>query len=206
MGQGKAGNGTLNTAATGANNTGQAATGAAGTAGALANTYTGKQAGYASAADPFAKSLIPGANGALSPYAQAQFNQAKNNIDKTYQGQAQASLRGAAARGMGGPTGLDASIANTAGQNEGAATTNAYQQAQQGTLGAGLQGVNYLQNQQQIYNPVNALGAQSGLLNAASNAYGTGVNAGKAQNQEGTLLGGLGNAFSMVGDAGLIPG
>lgn len=183
MGQGK-GVGQTKTATNGLNTLGSTATGAAGTAAGIATKNAGIQADANDSATPFAKSLIPGANGSLSPYAQAQYTQAKDNIDKTYQSSAQAQLRGAAARGMGGPTGQTASIANTATQGEGAADTNAYQQAQQNTLGSGLQGVNYLQNQEQIFNPLTALSTEGGLINSGTGAYNGGVAGGKAISSE----------------------
>ena len=182
----KKGRGETEQATHGAINTGDTAT-------SIANQNYGAQRGYAGTADPFARSLIPSASGKLSPYAAAQFAQNKADIDKTYAANNAATQRGLAARGFGAaPTGLSASLTNTNNRNAGEATTQAYQNALQNTLGQGLAGINYFQNQQQIYNPVPA-------LNAAAGAYGTGISGGKAMNTEGSLLGDIGAGLGAFG-------
>lgn len=156
------------------------------------------QKGYAAAGDPFAKSLIPAANGALSPYAAAQYEQNKRNIAKTYGDTAAVGLRGIAMRGMGGaPTGLQASIANTAGRNAGEADTNAYENAQQSTLGGGLKGLDYLQGEQQIFDPTRAIAAGTG-------AYGTAGQVASLRSKMGSTLGDIGQGIGTV--AGIAAG
>lgn len=141
---------------------------------------------YKGQSDPFGASLIPGANGALSPYASAQLDQDKRNIGKTYSDVAQTGLRGLAARGMGSaPTGMQSSIINTAGRNAGEAQTNAYENAQKNTLNQGLAGLQYSQGQQSLYDPTK-------LLSVGDQARGTAAQAGKLRNGMGSGLGDVG--------------
>lgn len=156
----------------------------------IAHNDVGKQDAYAASADPFAKSLVPGTNGALSPYAASQYEQDKRNIAKNYGDVSAVGIRNAGIRGMGGaPTGLSSSITNTAGRNAGEADTNAYNTAQQTTLGAGLKGIDFLQGQEGIYDPIRAIGAGTG-------AAGTAAEAAAARNKMGS---GLGDAMSAGG-------
>jgi hypothetical protein len=153
---------------------------------AIASTDRQAQMAYKAKADPFAASLLPGANGALSPYAAAQLGQQKRNIGKTYGDIAQVGLKGLAARGMGSaPTGMQASLINTAGRNAGEANTNAYEDAQKNTLNQGLAGLQYSQGQQQLYDPTKSLATSIQARNVAANA-------GKLRNGMGSGLGDLG--------------
>jgi hypothetical protein len=197
LGGKQAGRNITQVAGQGANNLGSQATGAAGTAASTGNAYAGKQAGYANAGDKFASSLLPASNGALSPYVKAQLAQQKNDIDKTYQSQSEANIRGLAQRGMGGaPTGLRASITNTAGQQAGQAENQAYANAMNNTAGLGLQGVNYMQNQEQIFDPLKAQQVEAALINSGANAYSTGANAGYDRTKEGSLAGDIFSGLS----------
>jgi hypothetical protein len=183
---GKKGRSAGNTATTGLNNLGAQA-------GGIATADQGIQSGYRGSADPFAKSLIPTANGALSPYAASQFGQEKQQIGKTYNDLSQVGLKQLGNRGLAAP-GSSASIINTDNANAGAATTGAYNTAMQNTLGQGLAGINYMQGQQQIYNPNQAIAAATG-------AYGGGIQGAKFLNGAGSTLGDIGAGLS--GIAGL---
>ena len=177
---GKQGRGSLQTAQTGATNVGS-------TAQNLAGQNTNLQSGYRGAADPFAESLIP-KNGGLSPYAASQYAAEKNQIAKTYADAAQTGLRQLGNRGLAAP-GSSASIVNTADQAKGAADTAAYQNAMQNTLGQGLEGIRYMQGQQQLYNP-------NEYLQTANNSYGVLSGVGQAQNQMGSPLSAIGQGLS----------
>lgn len=179
----KKGRGAAEEAANGANDTANTAT-------HMAGTDRQSQLDYKGQSDPFAKSLLPGADGGLSSYAGAQLGQDKRNIAKTYGDISAVGLKSLAARGMGGaPTGLQSSIVNTAGRNEGEADTNAYENAQKNTLNQGLAGLQYSQGQQQLYDPTK-------LLNTSINARGT---AAQAAGIRGKMGSGLGDVASGIG-------
>jgi len=132
------------------------------TAGNLAKSYTGLQNSYRGAGDAAANKLfaLP-SNGGLNPYLKEQFGQEKEQIGKAYGDTVAAAQKGLAARGMGvAPSGMSASLINSANRNAGEATTNAYGQQVNNQLGLGLQGVKYNQEQQQLYSPLPAIDEQ----------------------------------------------
>lgn len=161
----------------------------ANTATQTANSDTGIQAGYRKTGDAFANNLIPDSQGHLSPYAGAQFAQEKKQIGKTYGDMSDVGLRQLGTRGLAAP-GASASIINTNNRNAGEAETNAYERAQQASLGQGLAGIGYGQTQQQIYNP-------NAPLSVASGAYGTQGNLGVQQANQGSPLGAIGTILGM---------
>lgn len=131
-------------------------------AGNLAGQYTGLQNSYRKAGDTTANQLfrMPG-NGGLNPYLSQQFAREKEQIGKAYGDSVAAAQKGLTQRGMGvAPSGMNASIVNTANRNAGEATTNAYGDAVNRQLGLGLEGVRYNQAQQQAYSPLNPLQLQ----------------------------------------------
>lgn len=152
-----------------------------------------KQLGYADTIDPFAKSTVPTTPGALSPYVKGQYDMQKRQIAKDYGDTAAVGLKSLQARGMGGaPSGLAASLYNTAGRNAGEAETNALADAQNRTLGAGLQGVGILQNQEQVFDPNKSVQTALEGTNAATNA-------GVARSKMGSTLGDIGAGIAGVG-------
>lgn len=179
----KKGREAMDTAAAGANNAGAQATD-------ISKQNQGIQTGYRNQSDPFGKSLLPSANGSLSPYAAAQLGQQKRDIGKTYGDIAQVGIRGLGARGMGNaPTGMASSLYNTAGRNAGEAETNAYSDAMKNTLNQGLAGLQYSQGQQGLYDPLNAIKTSTG-------AYGAGAEAGSLRNKAGSLMSDIGGGLS----------
>lgn len=141
------------------------------------------------ATTPFAKSLIPGDNGALSPYVKAQLDKQKSDIAKTYGDIAATGTRAATARGFGsGPGGNVASIYNTAGRNAGEAERDAYANAQNKTLAAGIEGINYL-------DPNKPLSEATGATSAAADA---GYKRGQMGSGFSDVLGGLGGIAGLV--------
>lgn len=148
------------------------------------------QMAYKGQSDPFAASLLPGANGALSSYSAAQLGQDKRNIAKTYGDISSVGLKSLAARGMGSaPTGMQASLINSAGRNAGEAQTNAYENAQKNTLNQGLAGLQYSQGQQQLYDPTKSL--QTDIAGRS-----TAANAGALRNKMGS---GFGDVMNGIG-------
>lgn len=186
-------NGPVAEAKKGREATTQAANGAndaANSASKIAGVDRQAQMDYKNSSDPFAKSLLPGANGALSPYSAAQLGQDKKNIAKTYGDVSSVGLRALAARGMGSaPTGTQSSIINTAGRNAGEANTNAYENAQKNTLNQGLAGLQFSQGQQGLYDPNKS-------LQTSIQGRGVAANAGALRNKMGS---GLGDVASGVG-------
>jgi hypothetical protein len=135
---------------------------AAKTQGQLASTAQGWATDNRNATTPFAKSLIPGGNGDLSPYVKAQLDKQKSDIAKTYGDIAQTGMKAATARGFGSaPSGNIASIYNTAGRNAGEAERSAYADAQDKTATLGLQGINYLDPNKPLSEATGASTAQA---------------------------------------------
>jgi hypothetical protein len=126
-------------------------------------------------------------NGGLSSTVGKQLANESGQINRAYQGQAQASQRGLSARGMGvAPSGLSASIANTAGQNAGAAQT--------GAIGGAFN--TQTQLNQSALNP--AINAE----NATSNAIGQSTGANTALSQMPTMAGNIAGGLSGLAGVG----
>lgn len=128
----------------------------------LAGQYQGLQSGYRKAGDTAASQLFTmPADGGLNPYLKQQFAREKEQIGKAYGDTVAAAQKGLTQRGMGvAPSGMNASLINTANRNAGEATTGAYGDAVNRQLGLGLEGVRYNQAQQQQYSPLNPLQLQ----------------------------------------------
>lgn len=131
-------------------------------AGNLAKSYTGIQTQARNNGNLAANKLfnLP-ANGGLNPYLKEQFGQEKEQIGKAYGDTVAAAQKGLTQRGMAvAPGGASTSMINTAGRNAGEAETGAYGDAVKNQLGLGLEGVKYNQEQQQMYNPLPAIGTK----------------------------------------------
>lgn len=125
-------------------------------------------------------------NGGLSPLISKQLANEQGQINKAYSGASQAADRGLSQRGMGvAPSGLTASIKNTAINNQGAADT--------GAVGNAFGTQNQLNNSAYAQ-PISALNATTGGINATTGA-------GTALNRAGSTLGDVGAGLS--GLAGL---
>lgn len=146
-----------------------------------------KQAqGIANDAENIAKSEI-NTSGGLSPLVSAQLANQKAQINKAYTTAAQAAQRGLAMRGMGvAPAGLDASIRNTAINNEG--------QAETGATGNAF-GVQNELNNNAFKQPLSALDVANSGVNATTNA-------GTALNKAGSTLGDIGSGLSGLAGIG----
>jgi hypothetical protein len=101
-------------------------------------------------------------NGGLSPLVGKQLANEQGQISKAYTSAAQGNERGLAQRGMSAaPSGMNASLMNSATNNAG--------QAQTGAIGNAFSAQNSLNNQ--ALNPaINALGATTGAIGASTNA------------------------------------
>jgi hypothetical protein len=129
-------------------------------------------------------------NGGLSPLVSKQLANEQGMIGKAYAGASQAADRGLAQRGMGSaPSGLSASIKNTAINNQGTADT--------GAVGNAFGTQNQLNNGA-LNQATNALGAETGAVNAQTNA-GTALN--KAGSTMGDVLSGI---QGLAGSAGSV--
>lgn len=141
----------------------------------------------------FGQSLIPNKSGALSPYAQAAYEQQKRNIERNAADATGAGLRTVAQRGFGtGPSGEIASIVNTGNRNAGEAETNAYEDAMGRTVGEGTTGAGLMQNEQQLANPMTA-------ANLAVNANSAAAGAAAARHGMGSTLGDIGSGIQQLG-------
>ena len=127
-------------------------------------------------------------NGGLSPLVSKQLANNEAQIGKAYTGATEGALRGATQRGMGvTPSGLTASIENTGINNAG--------QAKTGAIGNAFGTQNTLNNTAYAQ-PISALGAENGAINAS-----TGANT--AYSQMPTTMG---NVFSGLQSIGKIAG
>lgn len=157
----------------------------------IANRDTGVQQGYQAAGDKIANSQV-NTNGGLSPLVAKQLANEQGQIGKAYSTAAQASQRGLAQRGMGvAPSGLEASIRNTAINNAGTAQTGAVGNAfgTQNQLNQGA--LNYDVGQQQLYDPLRALHTANEGVEATTQA-------GQALNKAGSTLGDIGTGLGTV--------
>lgn len=167
-------------------------------AGDIATQDQAIQGGYRKDADTAAGNLLTvPTNGGLNPALARQFEEEKRQIGRTYNDTAEAGIRGIAQRGMGvAPTGLEASLRNTAGRNADEAETSAYSDLLGKQLGLGVKGVERQDQQQQVYDPTRPIGAAVGANTGA-------VDAGKTRNKMGSKLGdifsGIGQVASSVG-------
>ena len=101
-------------------------------------------------------------SGGLSPLIAKQLAGNEAAIGKSYASAAQGAQRGLAQRGMSAaPSGLQASITNSAINNAG--------QAKTGAIGSAFGEQNMLNNQA-LAQPISALGATTGATNAATGA------------------------------------
>lgn len=143
-----------------------------------------------SSGDAFANMLTPNANGALSPYAKAGYNQ---NIRQNAAGADNLRQQGFASiarRGFGSaPMGVGSSIINSADRAQMGADTDAYTTAMNNTLGGGLEAMKYHEAQQNMYDPANEIQAATGANKAATDA---GVQRSKMGSTFGDIMSGAG--------------
>ena len=151
-----------------------------GTTATAATNNIGTGQGVENQAQNIANSSI-NTSGGLSPLVSKQLANETGLIGKSYTSAAQAANRGLSQRGMGiAPSGLSASINNSAINNEGLADTNAV---------GGAFGTQNQLNQTALNPVIAAEGANTGQINAA-----TGAN--QAVNNENTILGDVGLGIS----------
>jgi hypothetical protein len=129
-------------------------------------------------------------SGGLSPLVGRQLANEEGQIGKAYQGATQAALRGNTQRGMSaGPSGLTASVENTGINNAGAART--------GAIGNAFGTQNTLNNTAYAQ-PISALNAENGSVNASTGANTALNNMPTTAGQIFSGLEGLGNAAGNV--------
>lgn len=178
-----------------------AATGAGKLADQASTNSTADQATRTDArtqAAPFVSSLMATKPGQLSPYSQAEYESQKTADASSAMDSRALGAKAASLRGFGSTPGTSASIINTTNRTRDANDTTAHQAAMRDTLGQGLSGVGYLQNQQNIYDPNRAL--QTGV-----SARGTQANAAQVMNQSPTLAGSIGQGIgTLAGAAGSV--
>ncbi len=160
--------------------------GALGNAAQAGQTATQSGQGLVNQGENIANSEI-NTNGGLSPLVSKQLANEQGMIGKTYAAAGQAADRGLSQRGMGvAPSGLSASIKNTAINNAG--------QAETGATGSAFGTQNQLNNTA-LAQPISALNATTGGINATTQA-------GSALNQAGSTLGDVGSGLSGLAGIG----
>ena len=166
----------------------------------IASQDQGIQNGYRNSGDQIVNSQT-NTQGGLSPLVSKQLANEQGMIGKAYSTAATAANKGLAQRGMGAaPSGLTASINNSAINNAGQAQTGAVgnafgtqNQLNQGSLG-------YDVGQQSQYNPLNALQVANQGVNATTGAA-------SALNKAGSTLGDVGTGLGTIaGLAGSVKG
>lgn len=158
------------------------------------------QTGYRDKSDAAANDLLTvPQNGGLNPALARAFEQEKTQIGRAYNDTAGAAMRGIAARGMGvAPSGIEASIRNTAGRNADEAETTAYGDLLSKQLGLGVQGIERGDQQQQTYDPNKPLATTVSGLNASTNANEAATSAGEKRGKMGSKLGDIFSGISRV--------
>jgi hypothetical protein len=149
------------------------------------NQNTTQAQGIANKAQGIADSEV-NLSGGLSPLVSKQLGNEQGQINKAYSGAASAAGRGLAMRGMGvAPSGMDASIKNTAIDDAG--------RAQTGAVGNAF-GVQNSLNNSAYAQPLNALSVANGGVEA-------GTGAGAALSKAGSTMGDIG--AGLTGLAGI---
>lgn len=160
--------------------------GALGAATSAGQTNTTQAQGIANQGQKIADSEI-NTSGGLSPLVSKQLANEQGAIGKAYSTAAQGADRGLSMRGMGvAPSGLSASIKNTAINNAG--------QAQTGAVGNAFGTQNQLNNTA-LKQPLDALQVANGGVEATTNA-------GTALNKAGSTLGDIGAGLTGLGGIG----
>jgi|SRR5882762_6463346 len=159
----------------------------------IATTNQGIQSGYRAAGDTGAQNYFGNVNPStgLGKAATSQYELDKSNIARTAQDSIGVGQRMLAQRGFNSSPGALSSLLNTTNRNADALTTQSYNTALQNQQQLGLAGIGYNQQQQQLYNPLSAIGTASG-------AYGQGGNSAALRSGMGS---GFGDVMSGIGGA-----
>jgi len=166
----------------------------------IATQDQGIQQGYRTAGDTAAKTYFatPTDPSGLNQFNRSQYELDKSNIARTAADSIAVGQRMLASRGFQGSPGATSSLINTTNRNADASTNDAYVRALQNQQQLGLAGIGYNQQQQQMYNPLQAIGT-------ASSAYGQGGTSAAQRGQMGSwgsdIIGGIG---SLAGAAGSV--
>jgi len=108
-----------------------------------------------------------------------------------------------AQRGFQSSPGALSSLVNTADRNAGLQDRQAYTDALGRQQQLGLQGIGYNQQQQQLYNPLSAIGTASGAYgqggSSAAQRAGMGSGVGDVIGGIGTLAGAAGSVMTGIG-------
>jgi hypothetical protein len=165
----------------------------------IATTNQGIQQRYRAAGDTAAGTYFgaPNPQTGLGKATTQQYELDKANIERNATDSIGVAQRMAAQRGFQGSPGAMSSIINTTNRNAGELETGAYNTALQNQQQLGLAGIGYNQ-QQQLYNPLSAIGT-------ASSAYGQGGNSAAQRAGMGSGVGDvIGGISSLAGAAGSV--
>ncbi len=185
-------------AATGGVNLGKQASG-------IATQDQGIQQGYRAAGDTAANTYFGNVNPqtGLGKATTSQYELDKSNIQRTAQDSIAVGQKMLAQRGMQGSPGALSSLLNTTNRNADVSTNSAYNTALQNQQQLGLAGIGYNQQQQQLYNPLSAIGTASGAYgqggNSAAQRAGMGSLGGDIIGGIGTLAGAAGSVMTGMG-------
>ena len=164
----------------------------------IATQDQGIQSGYRAAGDTGANYYFgaPNPQTGLGKAATSQYELDKSNIARTAQDSIAVGQRMLAQRGFQGSPGAMSSLINTTNRTADTSTNAAYNTALQNQQQLGLAGIGYNQQQQQLYNPLSAIGT-------ASSAYGQGGNSAAQRAGMGSvgsdILGGIGTLAGAAG-------
>jgi hypothetical protein len=171
----------------------------------IATTDLGIQQGYRAAGDTAANTYFgaPNPQTGLGKAATSQYELDKSNIARTAQDSISVGQRMLAQRGFQGSPGAMSSLINTTNRNADVSTTDSYNRALQNQQQLGLAGIGYNQQQQQLYNPLSAIGTASGAYgqggNSAAQRAGMGSGVGDVVGGIGTLAGAAGSVMTGLG-------
>ena len=172
----------------------------------IATQDQGIQQGYRAAGDTGAKTYFaaPTDPSGLNQYNRSQFELDKSNIARTAQDSISVGQRMLAQRGFQGSPGAISSLLNTTNRNADASTNDAYVRALGNQQQLGLAGIGYNQQQQQMYNPLSAIGTASSAYgqggNSAAQRAGMGSGVGDVIGGIGTLAGAAGSVMTGLGN------
>src|SRR6266478_473092 len=165
----------------------------------------GIEQGYRAAGDAGANTYFGNVNPqtGLGKATTSQYELDKSNIQRTAQDSIAVGQKMLAQRGMQGSPGAMSSLLNTTNRNADMSTNSAYNTALQNQQQLGLAGIGYNQQQQQLYNPLMAIGTATGAYgqggNSAAQRAGMGSMGGDILGGVGTLAGAAGSVMTGLG-------
>jgi hypothetical protein len=160
---------------------------------------TAQRANQLAKAEPFISGLESTAPGQLSPLSESQYGADTRNIAKTYGDIRANGLRAIGQRGFANaPSGMLASVINTAGQNQGADETHAYENALQQTYGQGLEAAKMRLGLVSTYDPTKPAAVASDAAARRAQMGSTLGDIGGGISQMASAAAGLGTGFNLA--------